>query len=68
MGFKIVDSCKAILILVFSLCLDALFLLMWMIALLLETRPIALTKLKHSLHEGDENFVLQDEGLIDKYL
>jgi hypothetical protein len=21
-----------------------------------------------SLHEGDENFVLQDEGLIDKYL
>ncbi len=22
----------------------------------------------HSLHEGDENFVLQDEGLIDKYL
>jgi hypothetical protein len=21
-----------------------------------------------SLHKGDENFVLQDEGLIDKYL
>ena len=21
-----------------------------------------------SLHEGDENFVLQDKGLIDKYL
>ncbi len=25
-------------------------------------------KLIQSLHEGDENFVLQDEGLIDKYL
>jgi hypothetical protein len=25
-------------------------------------------KLIQSLHEGDENFVLQDEGLIEKYL
>jgi hypothetical protein len=33
-----------------------------MIALLLETRLI------QSLHEGDENFTLQDEGSIDKYL
>ncbi len=27
-----------------------------------------INKLIQSLHEGDENFVLQDEGLIDKYL
>ncbi len=27
-----------------------------------------INKLVQSLHEGDENFVLQDEGLIDEYL
>ncbi len=27
-----------------------------------------INKLILSLHEGDENIVLQDEGLIDKYL
>jgi hypothetical protein len=27
-----------------------------------------INKLIQSLHEEDENFVLQDEGLIDKYL
>ncbi len=27
-----------------------------------------INKLIESLHKGDENFVLQDEGLIDKYL
>ncbi len=27
-----------------------------------------INKLPQSLHEGVENFVLQDEGLIDKYL
>jgi hypothetical protein len=29
--------------------------------------PNCIDKLIQSLHEGDENFVLQDEGLIDKY-
>ncbi len=43
MDFKIVDLCRAILILVFPLGLDALSLLMWMFASLLETRPIILT-------------------------
>jgi hypothetical protein len=44
MGCKIADLCRAILILLISLELEALSLLTWMIASLLETCPIALTK------------------------
>jgi hypothetical protein len=30
--------------------------------------PDCINKLIQSLHDDNENFVLQDEGLIDKYL
>jgi hypothetical protein len=31
-------------------------------------KSILIDKLIQSLHKGDENFILQDEGLIDRYL
>ncbi len=36
--------------------------------LALSKAPVRINKLIQSLHEGDENFVLRDEGSIDMYL
>jgi hypothetical protein len=67
MGFKIADLCRAILILAFF-GTGCIILTYVDDCIIVGDTFDCINKLIQSLHKGDENFVLQDEGLIDKYL
>ncbi len=58
----------AAFILVFSLVKGVLFSCMWTNCIIVGDSMHRIDALIQSLHGGDEHFVLQDKGSIDKYL
>ncbi len=68
MVLKIVALLQAVLTLAFSLAKDALFFTYVDDCIIVADSMNRIDTLLLLLHGGDENFVLQDEGSIDKYL